>query len=103
MMLTLTFLIATLVGLISLVLMMRYRPPPKDHAALLYRKFTQKAGLPPNCGETPQDYASRLSEEREELAAGANRVTVQYLSARYGPPNPVAMDLLRAAVAGFKN
>jgi hypothetical protein len=102
MMLTLTFLIATLVGLISLVLMMRYRPPPKDHAALLYKKFTQKAGLPPNCGETPQDYASRLSEDREQLAAGANRVTVQYLSARYGPPNPAAMDLLRAAVAGFK-
>jgi len=102
MMLTLTFLLAALIGLISLVLMMRYRPPPKDHAALLYKKFTRKAGLPPNCGETPQDYANRLSEDREDLAAGADRVTVQYLSARYGPPNPAAMDLLRAAVAGFK-
>jgi hypothetical protein len=103
MMLTLTFLLAALVGLISLVLMMRYRPPSKDQAASLYRKFTQKAGLPPNCGETPQDYASRLSADREELAAGANRVTVQYLSARYGPPDPAAMNMLRAAVAGFKN
>jgi len=63
MMLTLTFLLAALVGLISLVLMMRYRSPPKDHAALLYKKFTRKAGLAPNCGETPQDYASRLSED----------------------------------------
>jgi transglutaminase-like putative cysteine protease len=95
MMLTLTFLLAALVGLISLVLMMRYRSPPKDRAALLYKKFTRKAGL-------AQDYASGLSEDREELAAGADRVTVQYLSARYGPPNPAAMDLLRAAVAGFK-
>jgi len=103
MMLTLTFLIAALVGLISLVLMMRYRPPPKDHAALLYKKFTRKAGLVPNCGETPQDYASRLGQDGEELAAGADRVTAHYLSARYGPPNPAAMDLLRAAVAGFKN
>lgn len=103
MMLTLTFLIAALVGLISLVLMMRYRPPPKDHAALLYKKFTRKAGLIPNCGETPQDYACRLGQDGEELAAGADRVTAQYLSARYGPPNPAAMDLLRAAVAGFKN
>ena len=102
MMLTLTFLLAALVGLISLALMMRYRPPQKDHAALLYKKFTRKAGLTPNCGETPQDYASRLSEDRKELAAGADRVTVQYLSARYGPPNPAATDLLRAAVAGFK-
>ena len=69
----------------------------------MYKKFTQKAGLPPNCGETPQDYASRLSEDREELAADADRVTAQYLSARYGPPNPAALDMLRAAVAAFKN
>ncbi len=103
MMLTLTFLVAAIVGIISLVLMMRYRPPPKDRAAILYRKFTQKAGLPPNCGETPQAYAIRLRKDREELATGAERVTEQYLLARYAPPNAGAIESLKAAVNGFNN
>ncbi len=102
MMLTLTFLVAAIVGIISLVLMMRYRPPPKDRAAILYRKFTQKAGLTPNCGETPQAYVIRLSEDRKELAADAERVTEQYLLARYAPPNAGAIDSLQAAVNGFR-
>ena len=38
----------------------------------------------------------------EELAAGANSVTEQYQSERYGPQNPAAMALMRDAVAGFK-
>ncbi len=103
MMLTLTFLVAAIIGVISLVLVMRYRPPPKDRAAILYRRFTKKAGLPPNCGETPQAYAVRLSRDREELAADAERVTARYLLARYAPPNRTAMAMLRAAVDGFKN
>ena len=102
MMLTLTFLVAAIIGIISFVLMMRYRPPPKDRAAILYRKFTQKAGLPPKCGETPQAYAIRLSEDREEVAVGAERVTEQYLLARYAPPKAGAIDSLKAAVNGFR-
>ena len=103
MMLTLTFLVAAIIGIISLVLVMRYRPPPKDRAAILYRKFTDKAGLPPNCGETPQSYAGRLSENKKELAADAERVINQYLLARYAPPNPKAIEMLKVAVDGFKN
>ncbi len=103
MMLTLTFLVAVIIGIISIILMMRYRPPAKDRAAVLYRKFTQKAGLPPNCGETPQAYAIRLSEDRQELAAVAERVTKQYLLARYAPPNAGAIESLRAAVNGLNN
>lgn len=103
MMLTLTFLVAAIVGIISLILMMRYRPPSKDRAAILYKKFTQKAGLPPNCGETPQAYAMRLNEDREELAADTERVTKRYLQARYAPPDASAIESLKAAVNAFNN
>lgn len=103
MMLTLTILVTVIIGFISLMLMMRYRPPQKDRAAILYRKFTRKTGLPPNRGETPQAYAIRLSEEKEDLAADAEQVTEQYLIARYAPPNANAIATLKAAVDGFNN
>lgn len=103
MILTMTFLVAVIVGLISFILMMRYRPPPKDRAAILYRKFTQKAGLQPICGETPQAYVIRLSEDREELATDAERITEQYLLARYASPNAGAIESLKVAVYGFNN
>jgi transglutaminase-like putative cysteine protease len=101
MMLTMTILVAGIAGIISLILMARYRPPRKDRAAVLYRKFTRKAGLSPNCGETPLAYAMRLSEDKQELAADAEHVTEQYLLARYAPPNAGAIESLRAAVNGF--
>ena len=101
MMLTMTFLIAAIIGIISLILMARYRPPPKDQAAVLYRKFTQKAGLPPNRGETPLAYAVRLGEDREELADDVERVTGHYLLARYAEPDATAIASLRAAVNQF--
>ena len=103
MLLTLTILVTAIVGIISIILMMRYRPPPEDRAAILYRKFTQKAGLLPNCGETPQSYAIRLGENRQEIAADANRITEQYLLARYARPNAGAIESLKAAVSGFNN
>ena len=103
MMLTMTFLVATMIGIISLMLMARYRPPPKDRAALLYKKFTKKAGLTPICGETPLAYSIRLSEESEDLAVDAESVTERYLLARYAPPNAGSIESLRAAVNGFNN
>jgi transglutaminase-like putative cysteine protease len=101
MMLTLTVLVGAIIGLISLVLMMRYRPPPKDRAAILYRQFTKKTGLTPNCGETPQAYAMRLSVEKEDLAVEVEQVTEKYLLARYAPPDPTAIHRLRTAVDAF--
>lgn len=101
MMLTMTFLVAAIVSIISLLLMARYRPPRKDPAALLYRKFTRKAGLPPKRGETPLAYSIRFSTDREELAAHAAHVTEKYLLARYAPPKSGAIESLRAAVNGF--
>ncbi len=102
MMLTLTFLVAAIVGIISLILMMRYRPPPKDRAVILYKKFTQKVGLTPKIGETPQAYVVRLSEEREDLADDAAQLTEQYLMARYAPSNPAAIQELQTAVNAFR-
>jgi hypothetical protein len=102
MMLTLTFLVAAIVGIISLILMMRYRPPPKDRAVILYKKFTQKVGLIPKIGETPQAYVVRLSEDREDLEEDAMQVTDQYLLARYAPSNPAAIQELQTAVNTFR-
>lgn len=101
MMLTLVAIVVVLLGVISLLLLLRYRPPPKDAAAILYRKFTQKAGLQPSRGETPLSYASRLGRERGVLAADAESITACYLAARYGPPDLVAVNRLKCAVADF--
>jgi len=103
MMLTLTFLVAAIIGIISLILMMRYRPPPKDRPAIIYKKFTQKAGLQPIRGETPQAYVIRFSEDNEKLAPDAERVTEQYLLARYAPPQTGAIESLKAAVNAFNS
>ena len=59
MMLTMIGLILGLIALISMLLALRYRPPAKDPAAVLYRRFTKKAGLEPGIGETAQRFARR--------------------------------------------
>ncbi len=101
MMLTLVVIVTVLTGIISLLILLRYRPPPKDAAAILYRKFTEKAGVTPARGETPLSYALRLKRERETIAAEADAITATYLDARYGPPNLVAVGKLQAAVREF--
>jgi hypothetical protein len=45
MMLTGLALIAAIIAIISILLVTRYRRPDMDPAAILYRKFTEKAGL----------------------------------------------------------
>ncbi|MFQ6004428.1 MAG: transglutaminaseTgpA domain-containing protein [Woeseia sp.] len=102
MMLTLTLLVTAIIAAISLGLVLRYRPPPKDYAAILYRKFTQKAGLVPKLGESPQAFMNRLWRENEEIGIDAERVTDLYLNTRYGPPRRHTLDQLRAAVADFR-
>lgn len=82
--------------------MLRYRPPPKDAAAILYQKFTKKAGVPPSRGETPQAYAVRLAREQAGMAGAAASITAQYLDARYGPPDLVAIERLQVSVYDFK-
>ncbi len=100
MMLTLIAIVVVLIAIISVLLLWRYRPPPKDAAAVLYRKFTDKAGLTPSRGETPLKYAMRLAQERQAMAADARAITARY-DARYGPSDLVTIDKLQAAVQDF--
>ena len=101
MMLTLVATVVILIGIISILLMLRYRPPPKDAAAILYQKFTRKVGVPPSRGETPLSYAIRLAREQAKVADDADSIIAQYLDARYGPPDLVAIDKLKVSVTDF--
>ena len=85
----------------SILLMLRYRPPPKDAASILYQKFTKKVGIPPSRGETPLSYAVRLAREQAGLAGHADSITVQYLDARYGPHDLLALEKLKVSVSEF--
>lgn len=101
MMLTLVASIVILLSVISVLLMLRYRPPPEDAASVLYQKFTKKVGVPPSRGETPLSYAVRLAREQSGLAAHADSITAQYLDARYGPHNLLALEKLQVSVSEF--
>ena len=101
MMLTLVASVVILIGVISILLMLRYRPPPKDAASILYQKFTKKVGIPPSRGETPLSYAVRLAREQAGLAGHADSITVQYLDARYGPHDLLALEKLKVSVSEF--
>ena len=101
MMLTLVASVVILIGVISVLLMLRYRPPPKDAASILYQKFTKKVGIPPSRGETPLSYAVRLAREQAGLAGHADSITAQYLDARYGPRDLLALEKLKVSVSEF--
>jgi len=101
MMLALLAIVIVLIAILSVLLMLRYRPPPKDAAAVLYQKFTVKAGVMPARGETPMSYATRLAVEQSGMASDASAITAQYLAARYGPPDLSALGKLQTAVQDF--
>jgi transglutaminase-like putative cysteine protease len=93
--------VISLLVLISFLLLSRYRPPPKDAAALLYRRFTRKTGIAPELGESPQAYVRRLAGANVAQLPEMDGVTRCYLAARYGPPNPRTVAALRVAVNEF--
>ena len=101
MMLTLVAIVIALIAMISILLMIRYRPPRKDQAAVLYQKFTHKAGVALQRGETPLAYAHRVSQQRVDIAQDAEQITDRYLDARYGPPDLAAIQELQAAITQF--
>ena len=101
MMLTLIAVLAVLIAIISVLLFMRYRPPPRDEAARLYEKFTKKAGIEPATGETPYVVASRIAGTGSDRAAQADRITGLYLDVRYGPAGASRLGELQAAVSAF--
>lgn len=102
MMLTLVTILVILITIISTLLMMRYRPPPKDEAARLYRKFTKAAGVEPARGETPLMLASRMVSNANVAADDAREITALYLDTRYGPPERASLQSLQVAVRQFK-
>lgn len=101
MMLSLVASVVLITFLISVLLILRYRPPPKDEAARLYRKFTAATGVDPVMGETPLSYFRRLTSERAEFAKKANNITSLYLDVRYGPPESASLKPLQTAVSEF--
>jgi transglutaminase-like putative cysteine protease len=101
-MLTLLGTVIGLVLLISFLLMLRYRTPPKDRAAILYGRFTSKVGIDPLTGETPAAFASRAQTGSAIPANTINAITSIYLSARYGPVDPTTLSRLESAVAELR-
>ncbi len=101
MVLTLLAIVIALIAAISVLLMLRYRPPRKDQAAVLYQKFTRKTGVSLERGETPLAYAYRVAQQRAEIAQDAQQITGHYLDARYGPPDLLAIQELQVAIKQF--
>ena len=102
MMLTLIAVSVTLIAMVSLHLMIHYRPPRKDEAARLYRNFTSATGVELGAGESPLAFSARLAAERSDLSEAAATITGLYLESRYGPNDPDATPELRTAVSGFR-
>jgi transglutaminase-like putative cysteine protease len=98
MMLTLLGVVIALILLISFLLMLRYRPPAKDRALILYERFVRKSQLVPNTGESPSNFATRAAGDSSLSQASVESVTTSYLDARYGPHSRAKMQRLETEV-----
>ena len=101
MMLTLIAIVTGLTMLISLALILRYRPPPKDRAGILYDRFVRKSGLTPATGETPRVFADRARRDSTLPTAAVNSITTMYLDVRYGPADPALLQRLETDIAAL--
>lgn len=101
MMLTLVGLVVGLVMLVSVLLMLRYRPPPRDPAAVLYQRFVKKTRIEPRTGETARVFALRVLEAGTVPGDAVDTVTDAYLDARYGPDDELAFERLKRAVGAI--
>ena len=103
MLLTLIVIVAVLLAVITGLLVLRYRPPPRDRAAVLYERFVRKTGVTPTRGEAPLAFANRASAS--VTGAGGDGeiagITRQYLRTRYGRDNDREIENLQRAVARF--
>ena len=99
--LTLLSVVLVLISGISFLLMRRYRPPKKDEAAILYKKFIRKVSVRPRTGETPREYAARLATANAAPPDEVNDITERYQAARYGKPAVGSLAALRRAVRNF--
>ncbi len=101
MMLTLVGLVVGLIMLVSVLLMLRYRPPPRDPAAVLYQRFVKKTRIEPRTGETARVFALRVQEAGTMPRDTVVDVTDAYLDARYGPDDEQAFERLKSAVGAI--
>lgn len=99
MMLTLVFLVVFLIMGISLLLMLRYRPPPKDPTALLYERFVRKTGIEPRTGETARVFALRVHDAGTLPPDTIDTVTNAYMEARYCNDDTAWQRLQKAVAA----
>jgi transglutaminase-like putative cysteine protease len=101
MLLTLVAIVTALTMIISVALMMRYRPPRRDRAARLYAEFVRKSGLTPATGETPRLFASRVQRDSRLPPTAVCSITDTYLDVRYGPPNAALLERLESDIAAL--
>jgi transglutaminase-like putative cysteine protease len=101
MLLTLVALVTGITMLISLALVLRYRPPSRDRAAVLYERFVRKSGLKPATGETPRLFAQRVERDSALSADSVHSITDTYLDVRYGPPDPALLTSLESQIAAL--
>lgn len=101
MLLTLVFGVVGLILLISVLLMIRYRPPRQDEAAQLYARFVKRSGLEPRTGETARVFALRVRAHGKIPPPSVDAVTDAYMDARYGCVAD-ADERLRQAVAAMR-
>ena len=102
MMLTLVTIVIALILLVSGILALRYRPPPRDRAAALYQRFVAKSGHQLDIGESPAAFAGRVSTDSRLSADTIHDITSSYQEARYGSIGPAALQRLEAQVAALR-
>ncbi|NQV86191.1 MAG: DUF3488 domain-containing transglutaminase family protein, partial [Woeseiaceae bacterium] len=102
MLLTLVGTVIALILIISGLMMLRYRVPPKDQASILYSRFVRKTGLEIHTGETPLEYAHRAKTEGDLPVSAVTSVTIAYLDSRYGPEGDDALNRLKMAVSAIR-
>ena len=101
MLLTLVTVVIALILLISGILALRYRPPPRDRAVILYQRFVAKTGHELGVGESPFAFALRVSVESKLSADTIRDITSSYQEARYGNLDPSALQRLETQVAAI--
>ncbi len=102
MMLTLVTLVIGLILLVSAGLAIRYRPPSRDRAAILYRRFVGKTGFDIEIGEAPDTFAVRVGNASKLGADTINDITDTYLEARYGGTDAAALQRLEEQVGAMR-
>jgi transglutaminase-like putative cysteine protease len=101
MLLTLVGLVIGIVMLISVVMMIHYRPPPRDKAAIQYQRFVRKSGLEPQTGETAHLFAMRVQDSGRIPLPTVDAITDAYMDTRYGSGGEAAFQRLKQAVGAI--